>query len=824
MSESTNSLFPTRAMFNAIGCLLKEPLLIHDGKFRLERNDFITSKQSKFHMILFATIENLVDKGLTTIQPSDMDEYLSKYPEHYQVFNDNDGVEWCYSAIENAQVRNYEVFVEEIKKYSLLRELQAEGLDINEIYPLDNDDDNLRSQFDKMTIDDILKFYEDKINKVSSSYHIGYDRQKSKAGDNGVELYNSFKETPLYGFPTVGKAQNTIFRGMPTKTSMLRSALTNSGKCIVGDSIIFTDKGMIPIEDVINHYEYNSETHEVEAEVISYEEDLKRQVKKTSHWYDMGEHDTIKLTTVHGYEIEGTHEHPVMINRDGVIQWCRIDEVTDEDYLMVSINNQMFGDVETDSVLSYLMGQSIFARISKQDTISKNPKLWDVPKEILMGTKQSIVAFLRGAFDAYGKVSEYQSYSDEGYCTISISSPYHNLINQVQIMLLNLGIVSSKKFDTSQQGISLVIYDISKFQEEVGYTGDSAKRQVIESYDEKIERSKQRHTKTTDTIPSKVKSIGYSRSKVYDFTVPETHSFIANGIISHNTRIAIAEATDLAIGKWYEHDSKHPSKSGWKDKGAKKKVLFISTEMEESELQPTMWAYTSGIEEEEIVDGKLSAKDEQIVIESINHLQECDLFIEYVPKFDPQTINAIVKEYAVKHDIDVVFFDYIHLSFEIMMELSNKTRGMTMREDMMLTIFASGLEELAREYNFHLRTSTQMNGEQTDQTNQMLDQRLLRGAKAMADKMQYGVIMARPTPKELQLVEYHKLFPDVAYGKSIEPNMVYHIYKNRMTKYKGKLWLHIDFGTMRVQELFFTDFQNRQIDVPLTELSEALEE
>ena len=520
MSESTNSLFPTRAMFNAIGCLLKEPLLIHDGKFRLERNDFITSKQSKFHMILFATIENLVDKGLTTIQPSDMDEYLSKYPEHYQVFNDNDGVEWCYSAIENAQVRNYEVFVEEIKKYSLLRELQAEGLDINEIYPLDNDDDNLRSQFDKMTIDDILKFYEDKINKVSSSYHIGYDRQKSKAGDNGVELYNSFKETPLYGFPTVGKAQNTIFRGMPTKTSMLRSALTNSGK----------------------------------------------------------------------------------------------------------------------------------------------------------------------------------------------------------------------------------------------------------------------------------------------------------------TRIAIAEATDLAIGKWYEHDPKHPSKSGWRDKGAKKKVLFISTEMEESELQPTMWAYTSGVAEEEIVDGKLNEKDEQIVMESIKHLQECDLFIEYVPKFDPQTINAIVKEYAVKHDIDVVFFDYIHLSFEIMMELSNKTRGMTMREDMMLTIFASGLEELAREYNFHLRTSTQMNGEQTDQTNQMLDQRLLRGAKAMADKMQYGVIMARPTPKELQLVEYHKLFPDVAYGKFIEPNMVYHIYKNRMTKYKGKLWLHIDFGTMRVQELFFTDFQNRQIDVPLTELSEALEE
>src|SRR5699024_7573592 len=115
--------------------------------------------------------------------------------------------------------------------------------------------------------------------------------------------------------------------------------------------------------------------------------------------------------------------------------------------------------------------------------------------------------------------------------------------------------------------------------------------------------------------------------------------------------------------------------------------------------------------------------------------------------------NAIIKEYAIKHDGDVVFFDYIHLSFEIMMEISGKTKGMTMREDMMLTIFASGLEELAREYNFHLRTSTQMNGNEADGSTQMLDQSVLGRAKTRADKMQYGIIMAKTSEKEIGLTQ-----------------------------------------------------------------------
>lgn len=510
------NLFPSRAIFNTLGALMKQPMLLEDGKIRLERADFMAEDMPKFQVIMFATISNLYDKGSVSIAPSDIEGYLADYPDLHKTFMDNDGVNWCYEAIELSKVENYEVYATKVKKYSLLRELQNKGIGIEGIYDVSDNPDEVDEQaqgyFDSLSIDDIIREVEMRVGEISSAFQIGYDRESTKAGDNGIELMKGFKENPLYGLPAIGDMQNTIYRGLLPKTSMLRSGGTGHGK----------------------------------------------------------------------------------------------------------------------------------------------------------------------------------------------------------------------------------------------------------------------------------------------------------------SRQALGEAAHSAISKWYM-----PKTGKWEPNGKKHKVLFISTEMSEDELQPTLWAYVSGIPEEKIKDGKLTDAEEKIVIEAIEHLQECDLFIEYVPRFDPQTINSIIKEYASREEIEIVFFDYIHLSFEIMIEISQKTRGMSVREDMMLNIFASGLEELARQYNFHLRTSTQMNGgvSQVDQTNQALDQSLLRGAKSMADKYQYGIIMTKPNEKELELLE-----PITSQGFGQLPNMVYHIYKNRKTKWKGKLYLYIDYDTMRVEELFFTSFEGKLINVPKTVLEEHEEE
>lgn len=41
-----------------------------------------------------------------------------------------------------------------------------------------------------------------------------------------------------------------------------------------------------------------------------------------------------------------------------------------------------------------------------------------------------------------------------------------------------------------------------------------------------------------------------------------------------------------------------------------------------------------------------------------------------------------------------------------------------------------------------------------------------------------------------------------------EPNLVYSVYKNRGGKWNRiKIWLYIDYGTMRVHDLFVTDYE-----------------
>lgn len=972
MADRMGNLFPSRAIFNTLGALMKQPMLLEDGKIRLDRADFIAEDMPKFQLIIFATISNLYDKGSASITPADMEGYLADYPDLHKTFMDNDGVNWCYEALELSKVENYEVYATKVKKYSLLRELQNKGISIEGIYDASDNPDEVDEQaqgyFDSLSIDDIIKEVEMRVGEISSAFQIGYDRESTKAGDNGIELLKQFKEKPLYGLPTVGEMQNTIFRGLLSKTGMLRSSATNTGKCIVGDSLIFTDKGMLEIEDVVNHYDYNPETHELKAKVISYEPDLKRQVRDTSHWYDMGIHDTIKVTTVHGYDIEGTPEHPVMINRYGKVMWCRLDEVTTEDYLIVSLNNQMFGTIETGRDLSYLLGfltgdgyNNVSEGINQRGSLSyskNNSEIYtqinqmirenlrgvnkisqrykkntqgkittidhdygnhktikhlvelgltmntsahkEIPKRIMQGTKEDMKSFLQGLFDTDGSAVPIKTKnSNKVNYLFEYSTASKKLAQQVQVALANFGVIAKRreKFVRGNPYYIVTVQNMSSltvFMRNIGFRLASEKqrkikisvegahlfkgnndkyinkpllaklhRQLIqepnngynyvktgggsysfggrafqhvisrgvhngcdrtgllrgfETVGTSLEDPDILHIYNTvkNTMSSRVKKIEKSRNRVYDFTVPETHSFVANGLISHNTRIALGEATDIAISKWYNHKTKK-----WEKRGNKHKVLFISTEMSEDELQPTMWAYISGVPEEKIIDGKLSEQEEELVEEAILHLQECDLFIEYVSKFDPQTINSIIKEYATRHEIEVVYFDYIHLSFEIMIEIASKTQGMSMREDMMLTIFASGLEQLARDYNFHLRTSTQINGgaSQVDQSSEMLDQNLLRGAKAMADKFQYGVMMTKPSVKELEQLE-----PITSQGFGKVPNMVYHIYKNRKTKWKGKLYLHIDYDTMRIEELFFTSFDGKLVNVPKTVLEEHEEE
>jgi replicative DNA helicase len=273
------------------------------------------------------------------------------------------------------------------------------------------------------------------------------------------------------------------------------------------------------------------------------------------------------------------------------------------------------------------------------------------------------------------------------------------------------------------------------------------------------------------------------------------------------TRIALAEATDMAIDEIYDLKQKK-----WVEHNNAENVLFISTEIEGDALQSTILAYISGVPENKIKDGNTTQEEDERLERAVEVLERSNFWIEYIPDLDTKLIENKIKHHILENQAQYIYFDYLHISMSILEEIANSSKGMKLREDMVLFMFMNRLDQMRKRYNVYIQTATQVNGDWKNSDN--ADSTVLRGSKAIADKATKGIIALTPTAKDLEAIE-----PILKKGFYPEPNVVYHIYKNRETEYKDcKLWLHIDFDTMRQQELFLTKNNYELIQIKPTEI------
>ena len=445
-----------------------------------------------------------------------------------------------------------------------------------------------------------------------------------------------------------------------------------TGKCITGDSLILTDRGLIQIADIPQKYAVSEKTNEVAGgRLVSFDLE-KRQTTKASasHWYDLGVQPTRRIRLEAGMEIEGTPEHPILIiDKDGNLKFQRLDETKQGDQVAIISGTQQFGSRRTvDESTAYIMGlltgdgcltiqhRVIFSSADPElveifsnwigeklggkvvkiknkscdyavfgwehkkailDTgLSAVPSwLKEVPASILEAPKEIQVAFLRGLFDADGWV-------ETGTSLVGLSTSSPRLGQQVVAMLLNFGIEPRvhQKSPQSQNGagrpatsISLSGRSLSIFAKQINFgltrkqnvlKGKVAKRLVnggtnltipniapiVETAWKRLSEANHSHGRMAATIShirtrqrvtrnalllilesfrkynitgsdvdylerlsasslnfSPVIKIKESQARVYDFTVPKTHNFIANGLISHNTLMAKAVAGEANV-------------------------------------------------------------------------------------------------------------------------------------------------------------------------------------------------------------------------------------------------------------------------------------
>ena len=246
---------------------------------------------------------------------------------------------------------------------------------------------------------------------------------------------------------------------------------------------------------------------------------------------------------------------------------------------------------------------------------------------------------------------------------------------------------------------------------------------------------------------------------------------------------------------------------GWIKNGTGEPVLYITTEQEKEEVQTMMLAFLACVNEEHILNGTYEGDEEERVLEAARILAESPVYIEELPDFSLQDIENTIKKNIRDHDVKYVFHDYIHTSLKILEEITRRTGGVKLREDNILFMLSIRLKDICNQYGIFIMSATQLNGDYQDADTP--DQNLLRGAKAIADKIDLGSILLPVKQKDLEALEL--ILSANTFDK---PNLKLSVYKNRRGRYKGVyLWCKADLGCCRVKPMFCTTFDYEILNV-----------
>ncbi|RPJ37914.1 MAG: ribonucleoside-diphosphate reductase, partial [Chloroflexi bacterium] len=169
-----------------------------------------------------------------------------------------------------------------------------------------------------------------------------------------------------------------------------------------------------------------------------------------------------------------------------------------------------------------------------------------VPESIWQAPREAVVGFLQGLFTADGTVNLCES---KRSCSVRLASASYALLQDVQLLLSNFGIISrihkrreaglrsmpngkgGSQLYSAHTDYELLIDKANRdaFLEKIGFINSEKQRKAAQFVESKARKS---NHETFETSVACIEPAGLA--DVYDLTEPVTHSLIANGLIAHN--------------------------------------------------------------------------------------------------------------------------------------------------------------------------------------------------------------------------------------------------------------------------------------------------
>ena len=255
------------------------------------------------------------------------------------------------------------------------------------------------------------------------------------------------------------------------------------------------------------------------------------------------------------------------------------------------------------------------------------------------------------------------------------------------------------------------------------------------------------------------------------------------------TRQAVGDACYIAYPFRYEPFSKK-----WEQIGSGRKVMFIATEQTIGEIQKMILAYLTGFNESKFRYGNFTSEEERIIRQAVWIMEQYkdNFYIVQMPSPRIDLVKNLVREQVLLHGIEYVFYDYIFISPSLLSEF----KGVSLRNDEILLMFSTALKELAVELNICVFSSTQVNANADSNVN-IRNESSIAGSRAIINKADIGMVMARPTKEEIDFF--------ASAGEAI-PTIVTDVYKVRSGMWtQVRIWSVVDLGNLRKKDLYITD-------------------
>ena len=268
---------------------------------------------------------------------------------------------------------------------------------------------------------------------------------------------------------------------------------------------------------------------------------------------------------------------------------------------------------------------------------------------------------------------------------------------------------------------------------------------------------------------------------------------------SLKTSLQIRDMIDVAVKSIYKDGE-------WVYNGVQMPSLFISTELDEDDLNFLALSYITGINRKVIKEGLFNMKQRELLEEAGKILNESELYMVHMPEFSVSDLEDVIERHVLDNNVQFVAFDYISNNSKLQRSM-NELYNSVQREDQVLLYLSTSLKTISERYDISIQSATQLNRNGIGKDSEM-NSNALRGSSAVADKVDFGMILKRVKEEDLDKVS--GIIEDRGFSKT--PTFQRHLYKNRSGIPDIIMWTHIDSATIREECLFVTDYDYNLIE------------